>query len=572
MKKNKIYHEAHKEHKRAQRILSELGVLESWWYNFLYLKQKKTVMTFLILGILSFTAQSVFSNVVVVHPEKKALSLNGSFSVGPSYTWIDKPENAVSLYEGWENKLNIFIMGTTPKTNITGSGIFVFPYEEDEENKFKTEFIHLNLNAPKYNLTLGNSISNVSEASVYNLRLRGAKLTTSLLNSKIELFGGRTDEAEEADSQASGAYAQYTGGIRLSRPINPAYTLGMTLLSSSDDKGSISSPGQVYPLSNSLLGLDINYSPYKNLGIVGEYLKSWHDENKSDDEKSKRDDAYKIQAKGRFKGAHLKAGYKRIGANYYTVGNPYLLTDYQGADLKVEYPFKDIYTVGAGYETYEDNLDGDDSFTRRTKVLDLSFKVAPSRLPRFTFGYKQRSITSNKVEVETGKKEYDDQRKTISAGLMGRLKKVNWNLNIYKTYLIDDSKYSSGYQKQDDREFLTGSLSLSSQFLKNRLDLMTTLSDRIFKNVTTGEKEETFYSILRLRYKLIPPKLNFLTHGSYTANVDDGLKPEETEMGLGLDYYLSSRQSFSFACKHKSNREEDKYQANTVEVKYTRVF
>jgi len=541
-------------------------------------KQKKAMITGLILGILFFTVQPILSDVVVVHPKKKALTLNGSFSIGPSYTGIDHPENTTSIYEGWENKLNIFVMGRTPKTNITGSGIFIYPYEKDSKDKIEIESIYLNLTTNKYGLTFGNSINNVSAMSVSSLRLRGVRLETSVLDTRVEVFGGRSNKADKT----TGIYDQYNAGIRISRETNRSYALGMTFLSSLDDKGSISdSSGAIRPLDNSVLGVDLNYSPRKDLDLTAEYLKSWCDENKLDDKKAKKDDAYQIQAKGIFKDVYLKAGYKRTGSAYYTAGNPYLLTDYQGTELKAEYPFKDIYTISAGYETYKDNLDKSDSFTKKTNVLDLKFKLvpnpdwgaAPLNLPSLSLGYRQRFITSNEAEVETGKKRYDDQRKTISLGLTGKQKAFNWNLNIYKTYLTDDSKYSVGYQKPDDREFLTSSLSLSSQLLENRLDLMANLSDRIFENKTTGEKEdETFYSVLRLRYKLIPQKLNLKTHYNYTANVDDGLKPKETEMGLGLDYYLSTRQSFSFACKQKRNREEKKYQANTVEVKYTRVF
>ena len=180
-------------------------------------------------------------------------------------------------------------MGQCPNIDITGAGIFVYPYEEDG---LGIDSLHLNLDIRKASLILGDHINDLSEMSAYNLKLRGMKLKTSLLDSKIEVFGGRSNESKEA----TGTYAQYNGGIRISRAILPSLGVGLNLLSSSDDKGSISDPQGVNPLSNLVLGGDVTYSPNKGRQLIFEYSNSSYDENKIDNVGAKKDKSYKVQA------------------------------------------------------------------------------------------------------------------------------------------------------------------------------------------------------------------------------------------------------------------------------------
>jgi len=268
----------------------------------------------------------------------------------------------------------------------------------------------------------------------------------------------------------------------------------------------------------------------------------------------------------------IKINHKRVGSDYYTAGNPYLLTNYKGEDLKANYPFGESSSLEIGYQVYKDNLDGEKSFTKRTGVWNLKLKLAlPNKWPHLRFGYRERGVTSNEIVVESGsgRKRYDDTRRTLSLGLRGKLTKTTWNLNLQKTYLNDDSEYTAEY----DHEFLTSSLAISSQLLKNRLNLMLNLSDRIFENKTAGvREEETLYSILRLKVKLIPRRLNISTHYNYSANIKDGsLRPKEMETGLLIDYYLSTRQSLSLDYAGKENKENG-YQVHTIGLKYTTIF
>jgi hypothetical protein len=408
----------------------------------------------------------------------------------------------------------------------------------------------------------GDFYDSYSELFILSREVRGGKYQVQFpdlwgKNSflKVGVLGGMVQRAIAEGSRSEGLYKQFetTGQYRrwmgagiLKIGHSDYFDVTLNYLYGSDQKSSIDTSLN-YPLKNNVYGGAANFYLWeRNIRLFAEYYQSVKDTLNLT---RGQDQAYYGGFDFRYHTFNLIMLYEYSGADYYTVGYPYLDVDKRGLKGKVDYAFTEIILLNTDFEIYEDNLNKESyQPTASISLVNAGFTTLFSHWPELTLRYGLRTDASKTIYDSEGQQFKTDKVSTrIEGRLAFNLERNRFSLSAIKFDLQDHSMIGTTLPLST-KQFIT-SLAFYSTAVNNLY--LTAGAVYSHMRLSNNQKNINVYLYESNRWNIIPQSLllestmTMIQNDASGSGTPDVLNEYVTLVGeLSLEYFFSSQMSF----------------------------
>ena len=448
-----------------------------------------------------------------------------------------------TLIPGWQQYLNMAIFARTSKMDISLLGDIRNDKWKPLDSYKNIERLTLSARFSGHEIVLGDYFESGSELYVFSRDIRGTKLDflfNELWNRRTYLhtrvLGGLLQRVVEEGEHLptlykqlanSGLYRRYFGSVEVEVGEHSKYSLGLKYLYAKDDPGSITESVNS-PLLNQNAGANASFYIWdEHIQLFAEGYASRKD---TIDATRVEDFAYKGGFDLRFKRMKLLGFYQRLGYDYYTAGNPFLLNDWQGFKLLGAVEFAKGLTMDLEGQQYENNLKKFDYLpTTKTRVVAVGLSTNYEKLPDLSIRWRFQDERSNDVFDEDGNLTKTDK---ISRTFDATLGYSTGNHRV---------SFSGILVNLDDRSLVFGDSTLGTEQMVLSFNFFTRPSDLLFLSggavystllMTGGERNKNLVVYESSRWDIIPMKLKFETLINYVLN--------KAEEGTGYNDLLNN--------------------------------
>jgi hypothetical protein len=455
-------------------------------------------------------------------------------------------------------------------TNDTWTPLFSYPNTSIQRFSF-------NWQNSDYNITVGDFFKNDIDAFISARPLRGARLAVNEDGRKsgwiFDVYGGQFERPVDYDQPLPGQYESYeNGGIfqRLGGAFEVGYSWQNSLriklegLYAKDLEESISA-STVKPLANTVAGLKID--KYFNNGRLNVGVGAWFSQLDSlayltiqeesvnqtpgfgdtaiDSLRSTQGSDFAGKAWIRYSDSRSRINFElyRYGSDYYTAGNPYLLTDRIGGLFNGNYGFTRYLAANIEAEYYTNNLKNSDLYPQ-SRTIRVN--------PRFILSFGDFSFS-------TGFPLQRESSDTLSQELLPTvIDRYTSGPEVELSYQISGFSvtYAGYFTQVDESSIIYGDSLFSTRQDIHNLNLFLN-NDRLFLSLgaaasffdangrTSGFKNYGVYG--NLRYQLIPTTLVVEANANFQRNDVDYLNVWEKvgifdrlTAGMLLEYFFNT--------------------------------
>ncbi|MCD4814393.1 hypothetical protein K8S19_11965 [bacterium] len=491
-------------------------------------------------------------------------------------------KNYLAQPEGWLNRLRVNFSGQSENYGVIGSA-----YVTSEEtpgrqpvNRFRTDFF-----SPILDLTLGDFYPVFTDYTISNPFVRGAYMRLILGNkfqghSELILLGGWNQMAIEGltgtggiDSKP-GTFERYLAGFRWITDFMPDNGFSINVGGVYDNPESLdeeTTAGGTLDEANATvtadLHLKIDYTSELYSTFYGEYAVSFHGYGVDYFSYSGAIDTYRAGSLWKWNNlSFVSLEYKHTGANYVTLANPWLVSDWQGisADAQIHLVDNTLMLMG-DVDIWQDNLNGQkdtwedsigNSLTATTDTMYVSGMISyrlPPYLSTINIGY---SINRQKDRSEIT--SLDNQTNVLNLGLGSQIPistgdQILANISYTMSQFQDETGFLSDNSSSSlltSVMYLRGVLfsfsgSLGFNTISNDETDLGTLSTLYSSYGNYKQVLEYLYITLRGNWKAIPSRLDINFSWDNMAGIDDIETVENnlSTIALGSVYYFSSSHS-----------------------------
>lgn len=519
----------------------------------------------------------------------------GNLLLSSQYTHlIDEPSSSQLLREpeGFLNRLQLNANGELEQWRFL-TQVDVSSEEtpgRQPVNRFKFEAYR-----PEFSLQLGDSYPVFTELSLQNYFVRGGwvKLLSGRkqgVHSELQVVAGiskfpiegrafeyttylGTTPTTEVDYDAAGTFEQWVLASRYNYEFLPGTGLSLNFTSVNDFKNSIEEPagaiGRVNHVVTAEGKIKIFFLPELTTSVYGEVGVDYYDEEQSITTLS-IGDAYLAGNRWEWLGnSFFQIETRRIGANYVSLANPWLIADYEGIQADGQFNFLNNNLSLLGHvESWQDNLDGQKNNTTFNTLVDpqgvtitagatrtmaingsINFRLAPTLQSLFIQGGYNSQIDANQpiALVHTQSQVWSFGSTllfplTVADQLLGT---ISYTLNTiknkadYRTYGDSQSRTLSmaGQIRYGSSLTLSAGLGLTqTDEINDGVQSALALSNRLVNQSNFN---------LRADYQWWPNELDVFANVDLLSLSDDQNQLDETvtTYSLGGRYYLPQQQS-----------------------------
>ena len=519
----------------------------------------------------------------------------GNASLDFAHVFLDnKPaiDTIFSRYPGYNGRFNIYTQGKAFNRSRDFNSIIDVTFSDNLQTKNYINNILLQFKKPDDIITLGDVYTNFNRLSLMNTRVRGLQFERAyhftypdevLLSrsnnaenewisqydspdkvqhsisdyylqetyvrpfstTRVWLLGGITRlKADPGTGSQFGIYRQFGWGARLETNPTSSSRVGFAILQGKDDENSVDRAiASDNPFTNRLLSSDFDINLFKGKTAFSSiYSYSDYDEDIFDDEPTKNDYAYEFRLKQKIGSWALLEGYfAHLGADFFTIGNPYLSIDKKGYKVMGRLnPTKDI-SSRVDFERYHDNVNKTKTTTLEVNDLNTSTKIKMNHLPKLTFGFKLN-------QKQSSDKTTDNKKTTYEAQFSEKYGGVTWiaSSNYIKfrddvlTSSADTSGLALGSRSANEYRAKSGSLYLSKPFFNERLIISVFGSQSNFNFFNAQSKSEFLSGNGKIDAIIMPDKLTSTTSVDFTNSVTDNISQVKTITGKHTFKYIIS--------------------------------
>ena len=463
-----------------------------------------------------------------------------------------------TLIPGLRQSLNMALFARTASMDITLLG----ELNNNDWNKLNSyknvDRLSISARFAENEIVLGDYFTSGSELFIQSREVRGAKAElwlNDLWNDqsyiKTLVNAGIVQRAYDEGEQMRGLYQQFEstglyrrlfGSAVMEMGERQRYNLAAKYVYGKDDEKSISESIND-PLSNQNIGFEGSvYFWDQNIKIFSEAYFSKKDTLNAG---TADDHAWKAGVDFRYNTFKLQAFYQRLGFDYYTAGNPFLLTDWQGFRMIGAFEVLSGLIINWEGQHYKNNLKNFEYLpVTTTRIGDLGFLTQFEGWPdlglRFRF---QDDLSATK---------YDDNNQAIKTDKTSR----TYDATIGKSFGNHRLSLTAMYIKLDDQSVIIGAQPLGTNQFVSSLNFYTRPSQYLFLSggvvysdlsLTDGQKNRNMVFYESSRWDLIPGKFTFETNLSYVYNKADGgsgyqdllSNYDQLDLSASLEYFFN---------------------------------
>jgi len=469
-----------------------------------------------------------------------------------------------TLIPGLQQMLNISLFGRTSAMDFT----FLADLKNNEWNRLKlSDFnsiprLSLYLHWNNQDLIAGDFFDSYSELFILSREVRGGKYRmqaddiwgkNSIL--EINILGGMVQKAIAEGSRSNGLYKQFETTGQYRRWMGAGivkigqqnyFDLTLNYLYGRDQESSIDTSLN-FPLNNNVYGGSANFYLWAdNLRLFAEYYQSSKDTLKSGQGK---DQAYYGGFDLRYRTFNLIMLYEKLGAEYFTVGYPYLENDKRGIKGKMDYAFPAIIILNTDFEIFKDNLDKRSyQPTAAISLFNAGFTTLLPRWPELTLRYGLRTDLSKTIYDQDDQRFKTDKTTTKLEGrLVFDLERNRFALSAIKLALKDRSLLGS-ILPLSTNQFITSLTFYSSALTDLFLSVGAVHS---YMRLSNDQKNINLYVYETNRWNIIPRRLllestlTMIRNDASGGGTQDVLNDYFTLLGeISFEYFFNTQMSF----------------------------
>jgi hypothetical protein len=469
-----------------------------------------------------------------------------------------------TLIPGLQQMLNISLFGRTSSMDFT----FLADLKNNEWNNLKlSDFnsiprLSLYVHWDNQDLIAGDFFDSYSELFILSREVRGGKYRLQVddifgKNSVLEvnILGGMVQKAIAEGSRSAGLYKQFETAGQYRRWMGAGiikigqqnyFDLTMNYLYGRDQESSIDTSLNI-PLKNNVYGGLANFYLWdNNIRLFAEFYQSSKDTLESGQGK---DQAYYSGFDFRYRTFNLIMLYEKLGADYFTMGYPYLENDKRGLKGKMDYAFPEIIMLNTDFEIYKDNLDKHSyQPTAAISLFNAGFTTLFSRWPELTLRYGLRTDLSKTIYDQDDQPFKTDKTTTKLEGRLAfDLERNRFSLSAIKLDLNDHSLLGTT-PSLSTHQFIS-SLTFYSSALTNLF--FTVGAVHSYMQLSNDQKNTNLYIYETNRWNIIPRRLllestlTMIRNNASGGGTQDVLNDYFTLLGeISFEYFFTAQMSF----------------------------
>jgi hypothetical protein len=488
-----------------------------------------------------------------------------------------------TVIPGWQQMLNISLFGRVKSVDV----IFLADLKNNQWNRLKfSDYnsiprVSLSLNWSNQTFVAGDFFDSYSELFILSREVRGSKYHaqwTDIWNKdsflEVSILGGIVQKAIAEGSRTDGLYKQFETARQYRRWMGAGiikfgrqnyFDLSLNYLYGKDQQSSINTSLNL-PLKNNVYGGAGNFYLWeRNIRLFAEFYQSIKDTLQFS---QARDRAYYGGLDFRYQALNVIVLYENLGADYFTVGYPYLENDKRGVKGKVDYAFPEIIMLNTDFEFYKDNLSNKNyQPTASIALVNAGFTTLLTGWPELTVRYGWRTDRSNTV-FDPDRQPFKTDR--LSTKIEGRLA-FNLNRNRFSLSAIklnlEDKSLIAAILPLSTRQFITG-LTYYSSAVTNLYFTVGALYSQL--KLSNNQQNINLYLYETNRWNIIPQRLilestaNLIQNDASNGGTQDMLNDYFMLQGeLSLEYFFSGQLSFKIIV----GTDNKKYQYNLDEAR-----
>jgi len=293
--------------------------------------------------------------------------LTGNVAAESQFSLLSqRPDDTTYLSqpEGFLNRLNVNLAGRLGDMNLSGSAYLT---SEEKPGRQPVDRFRLEASNGFMLMTAGDVYPTFSEYTVSNMFVRGGRLhlTSGLPGesySQLQVVGGLTRLPIEGRYGYPGTFEQWLWGMRWVHDFLPGTGFAVNYDTLNDFAQSIQNTGNAMPVDNHAasgeLHIRIPFTSRMATVLYGEYGQSFYDSEQNFTTYSVGN-AYRAGLRWEWQGrSQVQVEYKRNGANFVSLANPWLIGDWEGVTGKgTLYLLNDDLALSANVDSWHDNLD-----------------------------------------------------------------------------------------------------------------------------------------------------------------------------------------------------------------------
>ncbi len=388
---------------------------------------------------------------------------------------------------------------------LFGSRIFVSNQEKKDRqpiNRFSGFLQYSFWNNRYLRLDLGDSYPIFGPISLQNIFVRGfyGQLFLKFLN--LEFSQGYIQRAIASKTLAPGdtvpgTFQRNLTAIRTSFGARRKFQIGFSYLKGRDEVQSLNGPAVEPPKENLVIGSDVYFATADQRFVLEGYVNASFINNNItggsipfDTLKTSLPDsgkgmenlyntakqfitinqylslipsvAYQLQARFRYFGNYVTVAFQSIEDGYYSMGQPYLLSDYQGLNFSDNINlFRNQVFLTLGFQYFQNNVKGTKGTTTRTRSMYFNLSYFPSgNAPSITLGFNNYQRGNDLTRPDSLRPELPENNQTntfnfstnYSANLLGLDHQFTINLMSFQQR---DRFYNTGNSNSGLVAFIT---------------------------------------------------------------------------------------------------------------------
>ncbi|MGD9365522.1 MAG: hypothetical protein PVH87_07490 [Desulfobacteraceae bacterium] len=278
------------------------------------------------------------------------------------------------------------------------------------------------------------------------------------------------------------------------------------------------------------------------------------DDDTTDDQESRSDNAYRLNVQGGIDRYTYSATYKYFGPDYEVVGNQGLEKDRKGIELNGGAGFE-RHGLSLAYSHFQDNVDNDDTrsvIQTQTALIDYAY----SGMERFpiSLSYQLEKSDSSKEPSGTAPVDYHtDSLSTTIAYLYNQ-----WNVALQGTYAQMNDMTAN------DADTTNTLVALMPQYYSEHLSVSPNLSFNQTQDHAADINTDAYTISMEIQGRLPNDKFRYGLGGTldFTSTSDDSVDQRTTAFHFNLEYeparFLKGRLVPAIGLRGESNEIDDR--------------
>jgi len=458
-------------------------------------------------------------NVTPLSAISPALKPPSDVQIGGNCTIAYKNEST-NNWKNYVGNVSLNMLGSIYQKSVVCN---LYTYHTPEKPFDLYNFI-LDYRTQKFDITLGDIMPNFSALSMSNAGMRGVLPVVRAGPTTTSVAIARSIDPVQGTDTANGTFARYTYAINEKIDVLYDNSIGISYVTSNDDKTSITtlgpSPQSMQAARNTVTGINFTIGALKYVTIKTDYaMSSFSTSTVTDTEGPKdiSDSAYKAALDSRLGIFSIRAGYQHVGTDFNSLASPTIAKDKNTYDFGTGVGLPKIGSFSLAYNSSVDNLKNDVSkITTKQNVTSVNTNLTLRKWPILSLGYALNDITGAPVESTSTVKTLDNKTNILMASIGYSMP---WWINSVS---FQQSDFKDAVKDVNDKQTLSGTYSTTFIFWE-KISLNLGITDTKITDMYDKSLNVLDTFSLTLNYKVIKDKLMLAFWGNSTQRKDNDL-------------------------------------------------